>query len=884
MPSFNLFSPGWEERFASRWLVWLGGLAIALAGLFLIKYSAERGWFSPALRCATGVALGAAFAATGEWVRRRPLQIELAALRPDYVPQALTAAGLFIAFASVYLAYAFYVILPASVTFALLGAIALSGLALSLLQGPYVAILGLVGAMITPGLIETEAPSAWGLFGYLLAITCACAAVLRFRPWWWLGLAVVALDYLWALVWIDVSFSRHDDIPLFVFVTCVAAAFAALSWHRTDDDEPDLLSGGPLISAQGTAMFASGAGFLCLALVVAEIGYRFEGFAGLALAAAGITVLVKLRPRFEPLFSFAATVTLVLCAAWTGKHVSITTVTNEIAGARGSAYGRSMFAWTAAMLSVLFAVGGYWCSKGKRPLLMVVPAVVLPLALLLLGYLRFLSSVSDNTWAGFSLVYAAAMAAAVARLLPVARQPSMRIPVGLYASAGALGISMALAFVLRDATLTVALAAQVLAIGWLSKHADFRVLRLFTLGLATTIVVRLTFNPFIFDYANSATLGTQWILYGFGATACLLYVAAQLFRAKADDEIVTALESAALVFAIMLVTYEIRIWIAGSMHTERYELLEQSVQSISWLASAYALMRRHAVTPRFFTLWGSRLLLLLGSGQVFLLQVLASNPIVTGEPISGAFPADLLTLAYLCPAVLLWFAVRNVSAIGLSEMRKWAAWAPIVLVFIYATLEVRHVFQGPLIELTSASLIELYCTTAVWLALAVLPMFIGYLRAEATVRDGALMIMALAALSMLGAHAALQNPALTGEAITGWPVLNILLLGFAAPGAVFWMAARKSAAMQWEPFRDYFAGLACLFVFLNATLEVRHVFQGVSFSLHHHSLLELYVTTLVWLGLALVLMFIPVLRAERGVRYGVLGSLDLPRSMQSACT
>ncbi|HYC15014.1 MAG TPA: DUF2339 domain-containing protein, partial [Stellaceae bacterium] len=36
-----------ESRVMQRWAVWLGGVALALGAVFLVKYSIEQGWFGP---------------------------------------------------------------------------------------------------------------------------------------------------------------------------------------------------------------------------------------------------------------------------------------------------------------------------------------------------------------------------------------------------------------------------------------------------------------------------------------------------------------------------------------------------------------------------------------------------------------------------------------------------------------------------------------------------------------------------------------------------------------------------------------------------------------------------------------------------------------------
>src|SRR5690606_15912963 len=38
---------GFEERFGTRWVVWIGGIALALGGVFLVQVSIEQGLIGP---------------------------------------------------------------------------------------------------------------------------------------------------------------------------------------------------------------------------------------------------------------------------------------------------------------------------------------------------------------------------------------------------------------------------------------------------------------------------------------------------------------------------------------------------------------------------------------------------------------------------------------------------------------------------------------------------------------------------------------------------------------------------------------------------------------------------------------------------------------------
>jgi len=57
---------GLEENLASKWFVWIGAAAIALAGIFLVKYIADRGILTPAVRMVMAFVMGVALALGGE--------------------------------------------------------------------------------------------------------------------------------------------------------------------------------------------------------------------------------------------------------------------------------------------------------------------------------------------------------------------------------------------------------------------------------------------------------------------------------------------------------------------------------------------------------------------------------------------------------------------------------------------------------------------------------------------------------------------------------------------------------------------------------------------------------------------------------------------------
>ena len=90
-----------EERFGTQWVVWAGGIALALGGFFLVRQAIEQGWFGPVVQVLLGAAVALALIAAGEWTRRHEILTGVTGLPKAHIPSVLTAAGTAIAYADV---------------------------------------------------------------------------------------------------------------------------------------------------------------------------------------------------------------------------------------------------------------------------------------------------------------------------------------------------------------------------------------------------------------------------------------------------------------------------------------------------------------------------------------------------------------------------------------------------------------------------------------------------------------------------------------------------------------------------------------------------------------------------------------------------------------
>ena len=156
-----------EEALGAHWAVYVGGVALALGGLLLVRYSIEQGWFGPGARVVLGLLFALTLIAAGEVLRRREKAAGVIALASGesanltLTPAVLTAAGTVAGFGTIYAAHALYHFIGPNIAFVALGMAGLAAMVSAALHGPALAGIGLAGALATPLLIQSDAANAW---------------------------------------------------------------------------------------------------------------------------------------------------------------------------------------------------------------------------------------------------------------------------------------------------------------------------------------------------------------------------------------------------------------------------------------------------------------------------------------------------------------------------------------------------------------------------------------------------------------------------------------------------------------------------------------------------------------------------------------------------
>jgi len=712
---------GFEEALASRWLVWLGAVAMALGGAFLVKYSIDQGLLGPGVRLTLAAGIGSALIAAGEWLRRSPLHRKVIQDRADYVPPALSSAGLFTVFGAIYAAYGLYGFIGSTLAFAGLAGAAFAALALSLLQGPLVAAIGLAGALLTPLLVTAAEPSAWGLLTYLLFVLAASLAVLRYRNWWWLSIAAVLGSFLWGFVFFVFGIAPEDAIPGFVYVVGLIALPVLLARPESQEFMGarrgfDLLKGPEGKVFLGVILAVLGANFLAL-LLFDGVDFGMPALIFLALLAA---LQLGLGRRYEGLSGVALLGGVLVTATFLFWPVDfLTTDLERLTDDQSLNLALSAFGFYAAL--ALFAAGfgvfGYFAVSGSaRPGRWAALSAVMPLVLLAAGYLKHVDSRDLWGWPVAAALLSIFLLGAAERMHKRGLSPSL----AAYAIGVLSATTLALVFMLEDAWLTVALALQLPVMAWVYNRLPIPAMRPVGLLLAGLVLVRLILNWNIFGYPLSPVPIVNWILYGYGVPALAFYWAAKQFRRDKDDLLVQVLEGGACAFVVSLVTLQIHHWVNdGNLTANYFTFFEASLQSAAWSILCIGAYWREARHNRKVLVTARKLLFVLTAFQVIVFQLILLNPLFNREWV-GSWPiVNGVLLGFGVPALAA--GIYGWIAYGRGAVRRarqcWGA--ALILLFVMVSLQVKQYFSGAFLHVGSVSDAELYTLSVVWILFAV---------------------------------------------------------------------------------------------------------------------------------------------------------------------
>ncbi len=495
-----------EEMFGSRLPIWAGGITLAVAGLFLVKYSIDTGLLSPPVRVLLGLAFAVMLVVGAEAARRVP-----AVARDPRVAQSLAGAGIAVGYTSLLIAANLYHLVSPGTAFFGLAAVTIAAIALALRFGAPSAVLGLVGGLSAPALVggaETNAPV---LALYLMLVIAALAGVARRQGWRWLAIAATIGGFGWGAALIatrviDVASAGATGF----FLLLLAFAVPVIALGRDDD-----------ASARTVRLATVAAAAVQLALLVGQGGFAPLEWGFYGLLSIGATIVARIDAGQRMLPPLALAVALATVLVWPAPPADTLTCV---------AMGILLIFAAPALLDAWHPARGYVAS---------VQGVVATLGMFTVVWVQTPTLLADAGWATLAglLALLPAAAAALGWSQP-ARHGDERFAM-LVAGAGALaGIAIVFAvpvWLLPPAFAVLALALMIVAV--LADDPRVAQLTMIAGGVAVLSVATSAHvdDEFARAFSGAGPASPSIAFCRYGATAALLAITGLLGRDRRAD-------------------------------------------------------------------------------------------------------------------------------------------------------------------------------------------------------------------------------------------------------------------------------------------------------------------------------------------------------------
>lgn len=733
-PKGPTFFDRMAENFKTNWIIWLAGVSLALGGLFIVQYGLERGFLGPKARVICALGFGAALLGVAEYLRRKP---DMGMQGWFTVPVALAAGGIASLFGAVVSAHILYDLTSPSVGFASMVFVSFLAISVGLIYGPVLAVIGILGAFISPVIVSTGEGHAI-MYLYFLSVLVAALAVERMRRWIWLSALAVAFTLI-AGFGLNEAIPGQPYLPIYVIAMILAVttipAFGI--WPKWDHTE--------LINEKTLGDTATHYPTVLTVLTAAASTVLLSVAAYESLILWQSALLAFLALTFWAIFWCNHAQNLdQMAVIFTGGLLFIATAGNPLMRYDWDIDPVAHFVFVStisAIAATLFMIAAFWrTTQSARPLYWVACGTVAPVLTYFLTYAIWhgIAPISDTVWAFIAIILAAVLVCgAILMLNSHIRQ--RRTASDLF-FAGMLVTTSYAAYLTID-TRYLAHISALLSLAALALVIRFKYR---WTGYLIWAFVAASTGLVVFDLLPIYSLEQPifWVIAVFGVVAALLASGYMMSKAANLPNRAILFETATLL-TIALLACALIARVASGGHW-RFDHMVLGLYATIWIMMAGVQFRRMVIDDRL-----TRVRQYMGYGYGTLgLGALAVGILLSplfDSRIKGIFPIDTVMVAYALPA-LAAYGLYHFNLFPKFITRKIALGFTAFMAGFIAIQEIRHFWHGPNIRLYKGTEVgELYTYTVVLLAATVITVVLAITRKNPNLRKTGLGLAALTA-------------------------------------------------------------------------------------------------------------------------------------------
>jgi uncharacterized membrane protein len=703
-------SRSFEQRLGGSVFVWIGAVMLALAGAFLVKYSIDVGLLSPAVRVFLGLLLGAALLGAGQWMRPRSANIA----------QALAAAAVADWFASLFAATALYHLIDPLTGFIALAVVTAIGIALSLREGMFVGLVGIAGGLITPAIVHSDTPQPAGLLLYLYLIQLGALVLQHKRGWWELAVLGIGGGLLWTLVLAVYPPTAQGArlaaiwLPLFLLATDLTQLWSLYG------------KGGVAVSREMTitARAAGIACFLLLAFWLGTGGYRLDDWTFLILLVLVHLVAARRFAREEVPALVGAAIAVAAFAGWSPFGYDWS--------AQAPLDRSNDVILIGLVLGAIFGAGGFWFALGAQKPVRWAGLSTLGTAFLFGGaYLNLNQVELLLPWAIQAAILAALHMGAAERLNRLRHaDPRYTGALGLHCLAVSGFLALAVPMRLEREWIAVSWAIELPVMAWVALKLDLPWLKRGIWAGGALVVAAVLLSGF----PAGEWIVVNRLLYGIGIPIVGLIATAQILKRTAADletrRLTATLEIAGAGLLALLIGLEVDHAVGRVVTDSGADFLRGGIVTIAWAGLALGLHHLHRRERDPAYLYAAAGFTLLACGALILGGYFIFNPLFDTIAVGETWVFNRLLVVYAIPAILLLLIAdqlrRPVEQVGFGALPARAVGLlALVTGFVWVTLTIRQIAQGPLLNAGAITDAEQYGYSAAWTLYGLMLLILG---------------------------------------------------------------------------------------------------------------------------------------------------------------
>lgn len=733
----NKDSSSFEQKFGAQLPVWIGAIALALAGFFMVKYSIENELLSPKIRLLAGAIFGISMIFASSWLHQKKSFAN--GLR---ISQALAGAGIIDLYICVYAATNVFSFMPIFVGFLLMASITAITIILSLRYGNPIALLGLIGGFLAPIMLNSESAKTPILLIYLYFVVAGLMLVIRRQSSWIIAVPTVIGAFSWAGFGALCSNAPNVNIYLSLFLIAISATVIVTS-QKQYREEISLKTNKFYTISIVNYLSLSGT-ILLVGSIIANSGFGFIEWGLFSLISLATIILAFFDQKLYgigPWISMSAN--LIILLVWNNADANSFAIIIGIFAAIyiGSAYllqssSQSQVYWAAlsSASSILYFFLAYYKLRNSE----------------------VVSSI-DMFWGVLALVFClvkALMLLKIMKKMPE-NEPFKQLIMTIYAATSTLYLSTALTIELTRESLPVAFATQLFAISWINTKANIRALRylagVITLGftliilpevLTTLYLIYLSLFKIRIDFSNEL-ISFNNSIFLFALPAIFFICSSYLLRMQKDDKFVRALEVASVVL-LGVTGYYTRYAIYSDKHLNLVaaNFLDRGIASnVLFLSGCLCFWIGKNYTRQAITLSGS-VIYYMTIFRIIYFDFIVYNPLFSKQAVGSLPIINALLITYGLPIAWILSAIRKFKDKNNLSSNYIYSFI-LLLAFALISLNIRQLFHGNYLSGNETSNAEVYSYSLAWLMFGIMLLFFGTIKKDKMVRIASLVIMIL---------------------------------------------------------------------------------------------------------------------------------------------